>query len=58
MASVNGISLGRAIADLVRRALESVDTPRLRNGAPLMPSRGPVAPKITTAFFDELLDEE
>jgi hypothetical protein len=31
--------------------------PRIRNGVPLLPSRGPGAPKITRQFVDDLLDE-
>jgi hypothetical protein len=57
IASVNGSTAGKVISDLVRKALEPVDTPRIRNGVPLLPSRGPGAPKITMQFVNELLDE-
>jgi uncharacterized protein len=40
-----------------RKALEPGDTPRVRNGVPLLPSRGPGAPKVTMQFVNELLDE-
>jgi hypothetical protein len=58
MASVNGTTAGRVISDLVRRALAPA-TPmtRMRNGVPLMPSRGPGAPKITMQLVNELRDE-
>ena len=57
IASVKGTTAGRVISDLVRKALEPGETPRIRNGVPLLPSRGPGAPKITTEFVNELLDE-
>jgi hypothetical protein len=57
MASVNGTTAGRVISDLVRKALEPGDPPRIRNGVPLLPSRGPGAPKITMQFVNDLLDE-
>jgi hypothetical protein len=58
MASVNGTTAGRVISDLVRKALEPIDAPRIRNGVPLLPSRGPGAPKVTMAFVNDLRDEE
>jgi hypothetical protein len=57
IASINGTTAGKVVSDLVRKALEPRDTPRVRNGVPLLPSRGPGAPKITTQFVNELLDE-
>jgi hypothetical protein len=57
IASVKGTTAGRVISDLVRKALEPGETPRIRNGVPLLPSRGPGARKITTEFVNELLDE-
>ena len=48
MASVQGTTVGRVISDLVRKALAPAPPiTRMRNGVPLMPSRGPGAPKIT-----------
>jgi hypothetical protein len=57
IASVKGSTAGKVISDLVRKALQPGDTPRVRNGVPLLPSRGPGAPKITMQFVNELLDE-
>ena len=57
LASVNGTTAGRVISDLVRKALEPSDTPRIRNGVPLMPSRGPGAPKVTMQLVNELRDD-
>jgi hypothetical protein len=57
MASVQGTTAGRVISDLVRKALEPSPSPRMRNGVPVMPSRGPGAPKITMELVNELRDE-
>lgn len=58
MASVNGTTTGRVISDLVRKALAlAPPITKVRNGVPLMPSRGPGAPKITVGFVIEVLDE-
>ena len=58
IASVQGTTAGRVISDLVRKALEpAAATAPVRNGVPLMPSRGPGAPKITMQFVNELRDE-
>jgi hypothetical protein len=57
MASANGTTAGKVMSDLVRNALELGDSPRSRNGVPLLPSRGRDASKITTEFVEELLDE-
>ena len=58
MASVNGTTAGRVISDLVRKALAPASPiTNMRNGVPLMPSRGSGAPKITMQFVNELRDE-
>ena len=57
IASVNRTSAGKVISDLVRKALEPTDAPRIRNGVHLLPSRGPGAPKTTMQFVNELRDE-
>ncbi len=57
IASVNGSTAGKVISDLVRKALAPAATSRIRNGVPLLPSRGPGAPKVTMQFVNELLDE-
>ena len=54
MTSVNGTTAGRVISDLARKALEPVDSPRIRNGVPLMPSRGPGALKVTMGHLATL----
>ena len=58
MASVNGTTAGRVISDLVRKALAPAPSiAKMRNGVPLMPSRGPGAPKITMQLVNQLRDE-
>jgi hypothetical protein len=57
IASVNGSTAGKVISELVRKALEPTETRRVRNGVPLLPSRGPGAPKITMQFVNERRDE-
>jgi hypothetical protein len=57
IASVKGTTAGKVISDLVRKALSPSNPPRIRNGVPLMPSRGPGAPIVTMQFVNELRDE-
>ena len=58
MASAQGTTAGRVISDSVRKALAPASPiTKMRNGVPLMPSRGPGAPKITMRFVNELRDE-
>ena len=58
MASLNGTTAGRVISDLVRKALAPAPSvTKVRNGVPLMPSRGPGAPKITMQLVNDLRDE-
>lgn len=57
IAASKGTTAGRVISDLVRKALEPSAGPRVRNGVPVMPSRGPGAPKITMQLVNELRDE-
>ena len=57
LAEVYGVSAGRVISDLVRKALEAKATPAVRNGVPLLPRRRPGAPILTTRLVNELRDE-
>ena len=57
IASAKGTTAGRVVSDLVRKALEASGAAQIRNGVPLMPRRGPNAPRITLQFVNELLDE-
>jgi hypothetical protein len=58
LAQVRGQTAGRVASDLVRKALEPPkDTPRVRNGVPLLPPR-PGRKMITTALVKRILEEE
>jgi hypothetical protein len=57
IAEVRRTTAGRVISDLARKALEPSPAPRVRNGVPLIPSRGPGAQKITMQLVNELRDE-
>ena len=57
IAEQRGITAGRAVSDLIRKALEPAAAPmRLRNGVPLL-SRRTGAPVMTMARVNELRDE-
>jgi antitoxin component of RelBE/YafQ-DinJ toxin-antitoxin module len=57
IAEQRGITAGRAVSDLIRKALEPAAAPvRLRNGVPLL-SRRAGAPVMTMARVNELRDE-
>ena len=58
LAEVRRQTAGRVASDLVRKALEPPkDTPRVRNGVPLLPPR-PGQRLITTALVKRILEEE
>jgi hypothetical protein len=57
LAEVYGVSAGRVVSDLVRKALERKEAPAVRNGVPLLPRRTPGAPILTNKFVNDLRDE-
>lgn len=58
LAASRGVTTGKAVSDLVRRALTPANEKRLRlrNGVPLLPPRPPDAPKPTMRLINELRD--
>lgn len=56
LASLRGVTIGRAVSDLVRRALAPSSRTPLRNGVPVLPSRGVGARKPTMRLVNELRD--
>jgi hypothetical protein len=57
IAAQRGVTAGRVVSDLIRKALEpAAGAARLRNGVPLL-SRRPGAPVLTMARVNELRDE-
>ena len=57
IAAARGLTAGKVVSDLVRKALEPAARPRVRNGVPLMPRQAPGSPKMTMALVNELRDE-
>ena len=57
LAQVHGVSAGRVVSDLVRKALERRDAPAMRNGVPLLPRRPASSPILTIKQVNELRDE-
>jgi hypothetical protein len=57
LASARGITAGRCVSDLVRKALQPTDAPQVRNGITLMPRRPAGSPPITMKMVNDLLDE-
>jgi len=59
LAEVRGVTAGRVVSDLVRKALTpTTAVPKVRNGVPLLPRRPPGSPILTMKFVNELRDEE
>jgi len=59
LAEARGVTAGRMVSDLVRKALTSTaPVPKVRNGVPLLPRRPPGSPILTLKFINELRDEE
>lgn len=48
---------GRVISDLVRKALRPTNSPRVRNGVPLLPRRPASAPRPTMHLVNTLRDD-
>jgi hypothetical protein len=57
IAAAKGLTAGRVVSDLVRKALEPRREDRVRNGVPLMPPQAPGAPKMTMRLVNELREE-
>ena len=57
IAAARGLTAGKVVSDLVRKALEPRAHARVRNGVPLMPHQAPGTPKMTMALVNELRDE-
>jgi hypothetical protein len=59
IAILRGITAGKAVSDLIRKALEPAagSGARIRNGVPVMPRQTAGTPKMTMALVNELRDE-
>ena len=58
LASVRGVTAGRVVSDLVRKALTPTGPiPKVRNGVPLLPPR-PGQRIMTMKLVNELRDDE
>ena len=56
IAATRGLSAGRIVSELVRKALVPARTTRVRNGVPLL-SRKAGSPPLTMAAVNQLRDE-
>jgi hypothetical protein len=54
---VRGVTAGRVLSDLARKALAPTRVPKVRNGVPLLPHR-PGGRIITMKLVNELRDDE
>ncbi|MEO5740922.1 MAG: CopG family transcriptional regulator [Vicinamibacterales bacterium] len=58
LASVRGVTAGRVVSDLMRKALTPTGpVPKMRNGVPLLPRR-PGQRIMTMKLVNELKDDE
>lgn len=58
LAAVRGVTAGKVVSDLVRKALKPTGPiPKMRNGVPLLPPR-PDQRIMTMKLVNELRDEE
>ncbi len=57
LAEMRGLTAGKVLSDLARKALTPTNVPRMRNGVPLLPHR-PGGRVVTTKLVNELRDEE
>ena len=59
LAEVRGVTAGRIVSDLVRKALTPTGpVPKVRNGVPLLPHRPRRSRIMTMKLVNELRDEE
>ncbi|MBI1875030.1 MAG: CopG family transcriptional regulator [Acidobacteria bacterium] len=56
IAASRRLTAGQVLSQLARKALEPVQTMRLRNGVPVLPRR-PGAPRMTMKMVNELRDD-
>ncbi len=54
--TARGVSAGQVVSELVRKALASRRSPRVRNGVPLLPRKAG-SPPLTMAAVNKLRDE-
>ena len=57
LASARGTTAGKVISELVRKALHTGPTARVRNGVPLLPQRPGSAPRPTMHLVNSLRDD-
>lgn len=58
LAEVRGLTAGQVLSELARKGLETPEPKlRVRNGVPLLRSRGPGSPRVTMKLVNELRDE-
>lgn len=57
LADVRRSTAGKVLSELARQALTPARSPRVRNGVPLLPRRGPNANRPTMAQVNALRDE-
>ncbi len=57
IAAAKGLTAGKVVSDLVRKALEPAQRSAIRNGVPVMPRQAAGTPKMTMALVNELRDE-
>lgn len=57
LAAIRGITAGKMLSELARKALTAPSSPRVRNGVPLVPRRPAGSPRPTMAFVNRLRDE-
>jgi len=57
IAAAKGLTAGKVVSDLVRKALEPRPAERLRNGVPVMPRQAPGTPKMTMNLVNALRHE-
>jgi hypothetical protein len=57
LAAARGLTAGKVLSDLARKALTPARAPRVRNGVPLLPRRPATARRPTMRQVNELRDE-
>ncbi len=59
LADVRGVTAGKMVSDLVRKALTpAAPVAKVRNGVPLLPRRPPGSPIVTMKLVNELRDDD
>ena len=58
LAKARGVTAGKLLSDLARKALERPAQSRVRNGVPLLPRRPAGTPRPTMKLVNELRDAE